>query len=188
MGRLRCFNYKTLLLLATNPPSPWLSGPMTHSPVEPWTRPSAYPHPPAAGLTPQGTPGSAALLPFAGAMQQVNIAAHLRKRKDGWEGREKWRSTCWSSEAILIQIHSKCVYRAKRWKEQSYTLYICTITNLFMPEPDFFFYLHLHSNDFGWTCVVMTTKTMASKHTYSECYYLHETIAELYVHILYHSI
>lgn len=53
---------------------------MTHSPAGPWTRPSASPCCPAVGLTPQWTPGTEALLPYAAAGQQVNTVVHLGER------------------------------------------------------------------------------------------------------------
>ncbi len=61
---------------------------MMRSPAEPWTRPSASPRPPAVGLTPQWTPGSGALLPYAAARQQVNIVVHLGERKGRWGERD----------------------------------------------------------------------------------------------------
>lgn len=56
---------------------------MTHSLAEPWTHPSASPRPPDVELTPQWTPGTGALLPYAAARQQVNIVVHLGERKGG---------------------------------------------------------------------------------------------------------
>lgn len=55
---------------------------MMRSPAEPWTRPPASPCPPAVGLTPQWTPGTGALLPYAAARQQVNIVVHLGEKEE----------------------------------------------------------------------------------------------------------
>lgn len=61
---------------------------MTHSLAEPWTHPSASPRPPDVELTPQWTPGTGALLPYAAARQQVNIVVHLGERKGGYGERD----------------------------------------------------------------------------------------------------
>lgn len=56
---------------------------MIHSPAEPWKHQAASPHPPAVSLTPQWTPSTEALLPYAAARQPVNTAGHLKSVIDG---------------------------------------------------------------------------------------------------------
>lgn len=55
---------------------------MIDSPAEPWTHQSASPHRPAVSLTPQWSPGTAALLPYAAARQPVNTLGHLKSVTD----------------------------------------------------------------------------------------------------------
>lgn len=56
---------------------------MIQSPAEPWTHQAASPRPPAVSLTPQWTPSTAALLPYAAAKQPVNTVGHLKSVRDG---------------------------------------------------------------------------------------------------------
>lgn len=61
---------------------PLTFGPMTRFPVVPWTRPSAAPHPPAAGLNSAWTPSTGAPLPYAAAEQQASTGDHLQEKRN----------------------------------------------------------------------------------------------------------
>lgn len=56
---------------------------MIHSPAEPRKHQAASPYPPAVSLTPQWSPSTAALLPYAAARQLVNAVGHLKSETDG---------------------------------------------------------------------------------------------------------